>query len=181
MEHHQEGGNAAGRSSSLVALLGEAAAVEESVGASAVEPGPAVDHHHTCSLEASLLLKTANVSQHIWTKCSSFIKIVCEKNHRGLITLLRHSVVVHGRLRWITAAAILLLSSVHLRVSSHRIVLLRMPVSHGSHTGSCHATKSSAHAVAHSTASTRWVATARTVVGCPINTNGASVKSVHRL
>lgn len=99
---------------------------------------------------------------------------------KGRLTLLWHSTVVHRScLGWVSATAVLLLlSSVHLRVSSHRVTLLRMSVGHLRHAGVLHATVAAAHPkTAHHSAASGRVAASRTVVRGLVDANGATVKS----
>lgn len=95
------------------------------------------------------------------------------------LTLLRHGTVVHRScLGWVsTTAVLLLLSSVHLRMSSHRITLLRMSIGHLRHAGVLHATVATAHAKTadDSTASGR-VATPGAVVRGLVDTNGTAIE-----
>lgn len=111
-------------------------------------------------------------------------KIVREKSDqytaRGRLTLLRDGTVVHRScLGWISATAVLLLlSSVHLRVSSHRVSLLRMSIGHLRHAGVLHATVAAAHPkTAHHSAASGRVAASGTVVRCLVDANGATVES----
>lgn len=162
-----------------MAHQGEAVvAAEESAEGAAAESGPPAGLHRTCIPGASLERKK-NTTTSVYFRLLPFVGL-----RKGILghrlTLLRHGIVVHGWLRRITTATVLLLSSVHLGVRSHRIALLRVSVSHWRHPGCCHAAKASAHAVPHSTAATGWVATTRAVVGCPVDTNGASVKSINK-
>lgn len=94
------------------------------------------------------------------------------------LTLLRHAIVIHSWLRWVAAATVLLLSSVHLGMRSHGIALLRVSIAHGSHSRGGHAAKASAHAVSHGTTATGWVATTRTIVGCSVDANSATIKPI---
>lgn len=98
---------------------------------------------------------------------------------KGHLTLLRHGAVVHrsclGRVS--ATAVLLLLGGIHLRVSSHRVSLLRMSVGHLRHAGVLHATVAAAHPkAAHRSAAAGRVAPSGTVVGGLVDANGATVE-----
>lgn len=100
---------------------------------------------------------------------------------RSLLTLLGHAVVGHGGLLLgrVSAAAVLLLGGVHLRVSGHGVALLRIAVGHLRHAGGRHATVTTAHAVAtHAAAAAGRVAATGAVVGGFIDANGAAIESI---
>lgn len=118
----------------------------------------------------------------LFCKCFSRRNIVHEKpdqyNAKGRLTLLRDGTVVHRScLGWVSATAVLLLLGVHLRVSSHRVSLLRMSVGHLRHAGVLHATIAAAHPkTAHHSAASGRVAASRTVVGGLVDANGATIE-----
>lgn len=136
--------------------------------------GPSYTDHHTVSNSVHRLLLAT--------------KLVREKpdHHicKGRLTLLRHGTVVHRScLGWVSATAVLLLlGSVHLRVSSHRVSLLRMSVGHLRHAGVLHATVAAAHPkAAHHSAASGRVAASGTVVRGLVDADGATVKSKCRV
>lgn len=97
----------------------------------------------------------------------------------GRLALLRHRAVVHrSRLgRVSTTAVLLLLGGIHLRVSSHRVALLRMSVGHLRHAGVLQATVAAAHPKAtHRSAAAGRVASSGTVVGGLVDADGATVE-----
>lgn len=94
------------------------------------------------------------------------------------LTLLRHCVVVHSRLRRVSAATILLLCRIQLGVRSHRMALLGVAVCHLRHARGRNTTIAAAHAVTTKTTAARWIASSRSVVRGLINTNSAAIESI---